>query len=121
MYRRRPAPSVKYLLFMLESCDNHPGGGEVVPPGVPGSAARVPPLGERPGLGHPLTLESARAAMGGGVCLTAARRPSRLPGVGSVGFGGQGDVRPKECGEVTLVRAPDLETDVDEWHVGLGQ
>ena len=43
-----------------------------------------------------------------------------MPGVHSVGFGGQGDVGPKKRGAVTLVGAPDLEADVDEWHVGLG-
>ena len=42
------------------------------------------------------------------------RRRSCMPGVVSEGFGGLGDVRPKERGEVTLVRAPHLETDVDE-------
>ena len=39
----------------------------------------------------------------------------------AVGVGGHSDVSPKERGEVTLVRAPDLGTDVDEEHVGLGQ
>jgi hypothetical protein len=47
------------------------------------------------------------------------RRHSRTPGVVSEGFGGHGDVRPKARGAVTLVGTPDLETDVDEWHVGL--
>jgi hypothetical protein len=42
------------------------------------------------------------------------RRRSCVPGVVSEGFGGLGDVRPKERGEVTLVGAPHLETDVDE-------
>jgi hypothetical protein len=49
------------------------------------------------------------------------RRRSCTPGVGSEGFGGLGDVRPKECGEVTLVGTPHFETDVGEGHVGLGQ
>jgi hypothetical protein len=30
-------------------------------------------------------------------------------------------VRPKECGEVTLIGATDLETNLDAWHIGLGQ
>ena len=30
-------------------------------------------------------------------------------------------MRPKECGEVTLVCATDLEPNLDEGHVGLGQ
>jgi hypothetical protein len=59
--------------------------------------------------------------MGGGVWLTAARRPLRMPGVRSIGFGGQGDGRPKARGAMTLVGALDLETDRDEWHVGLGR
>jgi len=42
------------------------------------------------------------------------RRRSCTPGVVSEGLGGDGDVRPKERGEVTLVGTPDLETDVDE-------
>jgi hypothetical protein len=42
------------------------------------------------------------------------RRRSCMPGVVSEGFGGLGDVRPKERGEVTLVGTPHLETDVDE-------
>jgi hypothetical protein len=49
------------------------------------------------------------------------RRHSRTPGVVSEGFGGQGNVRPKERGEVTLVGTPNLETDVDQRHVGRGQ
>ena len=36
MYRRRPAPSVRFLLKMLESCDNRAGGeqreGSPLPP-----------------------------------------------------------------------------------------
>src|SRR5918992_6065070 len=36
-------------------------------------------------------------------------------------FGGRGDVLPKERGEVTLVRAPDLETDLAQGHVSRGQ
>jgi hypothetical protein len=55
----------------------------------------------------------------GRVNLIASRRHSRTPGVVSEGFGGHGDVRPKERGEVTLVGTPDLEIDIDEWHVGL--
>jgi hypothetical protein len=47
------------------------------------------------------------------------RRRSFTPCVVSEGFGGDGDVRPKERGEVTLVGTPDLDTDVDECHVGL--
>jgi hypothetical protein len=42
------------------------------------------------------------------------RRRSCTPGVLSEGFGGLGDVRPKERGKVTLVGTPHLETDVDE-------
>ena len=43
------------------------------------------------------------------------------PRVISVGFGGHGDVLPKQRREVTVVRAPDLRSDVDEWYVGLDQ
>jgi hypothetical protein len=44
-----------------------------------------------------------------------------LPGVISIGFRGQSDVHPKECSEVTLIRAPNLERNLAEWQVGLGQ
>jgi hypothetical protein len=54
-------------------------------------------------------LEIGPAATSGGVWLTAARRPLRMPSVRSIGFGGQGDVGPKERGEVTSVDAPDLD------------
>ena len=48
--------------------------------------------------------------------------PHSRPGGGvAVRLGGGGDVLPKERGEVTLIRAPDLGTDVDEGQVGLGQ
>jgi hypothetical protein len=50
-----------------------------------------------------------------------ARPQERTPGGVAVGFGGRGDVLPKERGEVTLVRAPDLETDLAEGHVSRGQ
>ncbi len=49
------------------------------------------------------------------------RRRSGTPGVVAEGFGGLGNVRPKERGEVTLVCAPNLETDVGEGHVGREQ
>ena len=65
---------MKFLLSMLESCDNRPGVGRRT---------------------------SGVVAHG-------------TPGVVSEGFGGLGDVRPKERGEVTLVGTPHLETDVDE-------
>ena len=41
--------------------------------------------------------------------------------IGSVGFGGHGAVRPKERREVTLVHAPDLQPDLDEGYVDVGQ
>ena len=40
---------------------------------------------------------------------------------GAVDLGGGADVLPKQRGEVTVVRAPDLLSDVAEWHVGLDQ
>jgi hypothetical protein len=52
---------------------------------------------------------------------SVARRHSHPPDMFSVGLGGQGDVRSKKRGEVTLIRAPDLETDLAEGHVGIGQ
>jgi hypothetical protein len=56
----------------------------------------------------------------GRVNLMASRRQALTPGAVSVGVGGQGDVCPKERGEVTLVRAPDLETNLNEGHVARG-
>src|SRR2546428_7977832 len=40
---------------------------------------------------------------------------------GAVDLGGGANVLPKQRGEVTVVRAPDLRSDVDEWYVGLDQ
>ena len=43
------------------------------------------------------------------------------PSFVAVGCRGQSDVRPKERAEVTLIRAPDLERDLAQRQVGLGQ
>ena len=51
----------------------------------------------------------------------AARLQERAPGGVAVGLGGRGDVLAKERGKVTLVRVPDLETDLAEGHVSRGQ
>jgi hypothetical protein len=122
IYRRCPVPSMKFLLEMLKSCDNRTGEEGRHPLSVPGSAVCVPaPDGALWIRDHPLRWRSGPPRRVGGVWLTATRRPLRMPGVRSAGFGGQGDGRPKARGAVTLVGAPDLEADRDEWHVGLGQ
>ena len=53
--------------------------------------------------------------------MDGAALQERTPCGVSVGFGGHGDVRPKERGEVTLVHAPDLGPDLDERQVGVGE
>ena len=57
----------------------------------------------------------------GSVEQSVARLQERPPGGVAVGFGGRGDVLAKERGEVTLVGASDLETDLAEGHVSRGQ
>lgn len=51
----------------------------------------------------------------------ASRRAALTPCAVSVGLRGQESVCPKERREMALVRAPDLEPDFTERHVGLGQ
>jgi hypothetical protein len=70
--------------------------------------------------GPPLTLESGPAATGGGRLADSSAPPITYAWCALGWLWGQGDVGPKKRGAVTLVRAPDLETDVDAWHVGLG-
>jgi hypothetical protein len=120
MYRGRPAPSVKYVLKMLESCDNRTGGRGRRTPLVPGSSVCAPPPDEAPRVrDHPSRWRSASPQRGWLCWLTAACCPLGIPSARSVGFGSQGDVRPEKRGAVTLVCALEQEADVGEWHVGL--
>ena len=56
----------------------------------------------------------------GSVERIVARLQARTPGGVAVGFRGRGDVLSKERGKMTLVRTPDLETDLAEGHISRG-
>jgi hypothetical protein len=72
MYRRHPAPSVRLLLKMLESCDNRAGEEGRRTPSVPRAAASMqPPDGEPRTRDKPSRWRIGPAATGGGVRLTA--------------------------------------------------
>lgn len=65
MYRRRPVPSVKYVLKMLKSCENRSGEEGRRPLSVPGSGVCVPPPDGAPRVrDNPLTLEISPAVTG---------------------------------------------------------